>query len=115
MAIQFDLSLEPQYGIAERLSPRIARLLAHNPSPFTFRGTGVYIIGAGGSVAVIDPGPDLPDHIAALKRALDGRKVSHILITHTHKDHSPAARPLKDMERRAHLWLRALHVDSSKG
>jgi glyoxylase-like metal-dependent hydrolase (beta-lactamase superfamily II) len=96
MAIQFDLSLEPQYGIAERLSPRIARLLARNPSPFTFRGTGVYVIGAGGSVAVIDPGPDLPDHIAALKHALDGRKVSHILITHTHKDHSPAARQLKD-------------------
>jgi glyoxylase-like metal-dependent hydrolase (beta-lactamase superfamily II) len=96
MAIQFDLSLEPQYGIAERLSPRIARLLAHNPSPFTFRGTGVYVIGAGGSVAVIDPGPDLPEHVAALKHALDGRKVSHILITHTHKDHSPAAQPLKE-------------------
>ena len=47
------------------MSPRIARLLAPNPSPFTFRGTGVYVIGAGGSVAVIDPGPDLPDHIAA--------------------------------------------------
>jgi glyoxylase-like metal-dependent hydrolase (beta-lactamase superfamily II) len=96
MAIQFDLSLEAQYGVEQRLTPRIARLLAPNPSAFTFRGTGVYIVGAGDSVAVIDPGPDLPEHVAALKRALDGRKVSHILITHTHKDHSPAAQPLKE-------------------
>ena len=68
--------------------------MAPNPGPFTFRGTGVYIVGAGKSVAVIDPGPDLPEHIEALKRALHGRKVSHILVTHTHNDHSPAARPL---------------------
>ena len=96
MALEFDLSLAPVYGVEQRLSPRIARLLAPNPSAFTFRGTGVYIIGAGDSVAVIDPGPDLPEHVAALKRALDGRTVSHILITHTHKDHSPAAQPLKE-------------------
>ena len=96
MAIHFDLSLEPVYGVEQRLSQRIARLLAPNPSPFTFRGTGVYIVGAGDGVAVIDPGPDLPDHVAALKRALAGRTVSHILITHTHKDHSPAAQPLKE-------------------
>jgi glyoxylase-like metal-dependent hydrolase (beta-lactamase superfamily II) len=70
--------------------------LARNPGPFTFRGTGVYIIGAADSVAVIDPGPDLPEHIEALKRAIGGRKISHILITHTHNDHSPAARPLKE-------------------
>jgi glyoxylase-like metal-dependent hydrolase (beta-lactamase superfamily II) len=96
MAIQFDLSLEAQYGVEQRLSRRVARLLAPNPSAFTFRGTGVYIVGARDSVAVIDPGPDLPEHVAALKRTLDGRKVSHILITHTHKDHSPAAQPLKE-------------------
>jgi glyoxylase-like metal-dependent hydrolase (beta-lactamase superfamily II) len=98
MAIQFDLSLEPQYGIAERLTPRIARLLAPNPGPFTFRGTGVYIVGDSdqNEVAVIDPGPDLPEHNAALKRALAGRTVSHILITHNHNDHSPAARPLQE-------------------
>jgi glyoxylase-like metal-dependent hydrolase (beta-lactamase superfamily II) len=96
MAIQFDLSLEPRYGEEVRLSRRIGRLLAPNPGPFTFRGTGVYIVGAGDSVAVIDPGPDLPEHVAALKQALAGRKVSHILITHTHRDHSPAAQPLKE-------------------
>jgi glyoxylase-like metal-dependent hydrolase (beta-lactamase superfamily II) len=94
MAMPFDLSLEPRYGVAEQISPHIQRLLAPNPGPFTFRGTGVYIVGGGNSVAVIDPGPELPEHIEALKRALDGRKVSHILVTHTHKDHSPAARPL---------------------
>lgn len=95
MAIRFDRSLEPHYGVAERLSPRIQRLLAPNPGPFTFRGTGVHIVGGGAEVAVIDPGPDLSEHLQALKRALDGRRVSHILITHTHKDHSPAAGPLK--------------------
>jgi glyoxylase-like metal-dependent hydrolase (beta-lactamase superfamily II) len=106
MAIQFDLSLEPRYGELVRLTPLVARLLAPNQGPYTFRGTGVYIIGAsdrsvGGSrsdqneVVVIDPGPDLPEHIAALKRVLAGHKVSHILITHSHSDHSPAARPLQ--------------------
>ena len=92
--MDFDLSPPPLYGVAEQVSSRIRRLMAPNPGPFTFHGTGVYIVGAGKSVAVIDPGPDLPDHIEALKRALTGRKVNHILITHTHSDHSPAARPL---------------------
>jgi len=77
------------------LSPLIARVLAPNPGPFTFKGTGVYIVGTD-EVAVIDPGPVIPAHIEALKRAIDGRKVSHILVTHTHSDHSPAAAPLKE-------------------
>ena len=79
----------------ERLSPLVARLLAPNPSPFTFLGTGVYIVGGGEKVAVIDPGPDLPEHIAALTAALAGKTVTHILVTHTHRDHSPAAAQLK--------------------
>jgi glyoxylase-like metal-dependent hydrolase (beta-lactamase superfamily II) len=95
MALTFDRSLEAPYGTVEQLSPMVARLLAPNPSAFTFRGTGVYIVGAGDKVAVIDPGPNLPEHVAALTRALAGRTVSHILITHTHADHSPAAAPLK--------------------
>jgi glyoxylase-like metal-dependent hydrolase (beta-lactamase superfamily II) len=93
--MQFDRSLDVPYGEAVRLSPLVARLLADNPGPYTFRGTGVYILGAGSNVAVIDPGPAQPDHLAALKRAIGGRKVSHILITHTHADHSPAAAELK--------------------
>ncbi len=93
--MRFDLSLEPHYGAEERLSKRVSRLLARNPSAFTFRGTGVYIIGEGNEVAVVDPGPNLSEHVDCLKRAIGSRKVSHILITHTHRDHSPAAEPLK--------------------
>src|SRR5712671_904375 len=82
------------YGVAETLSPLIRRVVARNPSPFTFKGTGTYIVGRG-SVAVIDPGPALQGHIDALLAALAGETVSHILITHTHLDHSPAAAALK--------------------
>src|SRR5260221_12421695 len=81
------------YGIAETLSPLIRRVVARNPSPFTFKGTGTYIVGRG-SVAVIDPGPGLPDHVDALLAALAREPVSHILITHTHPDHSPPAAAL---------------------
>jgi len=95
MAIPFIRSFEAPYGEAVRVSPLITRVLADNPGPFTFKGTGVYIVGTS-NVAVIDPGPLLPDHVAALKRALEGKRVSHILVTHTHNDHSPAAEPLKE-------------------
>ena len=93
--MNFDRSLDVAPGQEVKLSPLVSRLLAPNPGPFTFRGTGVHIVGAGRAVAVIDPGPDLPDHIAALKQALGSRRVSHILVTHTHRDHSPAAAALK--------------------
>jgi glyoxylase-like metal-dependent hydrolase (beta-lactamase superfamily II) len=98
MAIPFDRSFQAPYEEAVRLTPMIARVLARNPSPFTFKGTGVYIVGAEGArdVAVIDPGPLLDEHVEALKRALDGKRLTHILVTHTHSDHSPAARPLKE-------------------
>jgi glyoxylase-like metal-dependent hydrolase (beta-lactamase superfamily II) len=93
--VNFDRSLDVTPGIEVRLSPLVSRLLAPNPGPFTFKGTGVYIVGAGRQVAVVDPGPALPDHIAALKRAFGTRQVSHILVTHTHRDHSPAAAAVK--------------------
>src|ERR1051325_6101306 len=98
MAIPFDRNFDVPYEEVVRLSPMIARVLARNPSPFTFKGTGVYIVGADGArdVAVIDPGPLLDEHVEALKRALDGKRLTHILVTHTHSDHSPAARPLKE-------------------
>ncbi len=95
MAIPFIRSFEPRYGEEVRVTPLISRLVANNPGPFTFMGTGVYIVG-GNEVAVIDPGPDLPEHVEALKRALTGRRVTHILVTHCHSDHSPAAKPLKE-------------------
>ncbi len=89
-----DLSKEP-YAIAEQVSPLIRRVLAHNPSPFSYTGTQTYIVGHG-EVAVIDPGPlgDDPHHVEALVRILAGEKVVAILCTHTHRDHSPAAAPL---------------------
>ena len=93
--MNFDRSLDVAAGALVPLSPLVSRLLAPNPGPFTFKGTGVHIIGAGRQVAVIDPGPALPGHIAALRQALGTRQVSHILVTHTHRDHSPAAAALK--------------------
>ncbi len=83
-----------EYGRLEPVAPGVRRIVARNPSPFTFRGTGTYVVGSG-EVAVIDPGPDLPEHIGALLAGLLGERVTHILITHTHRDHSPAAAPLK--------------------
>ena len=85
---------DPRYGEAVAISPLVRRVLAPNPGPFTFHGTGTYIVGHG-RVAVIDPGPLLAAHVEALCRALDGETVSHILVTHTHNDHSPAALPLQ--------------------
>jgi glyoxylase-like metal-dependent hydrolase (beta-lactamase superfamily II) len=81
-------------GRVERLGTRVRRVLAPNPSPFTYTGTQTYIVGTG-EVAVIDPGPDLPEHVEALVAALAGERVAAILCTHTHRDHSPASRALK--------------------
>lgn len=92
-----DLSTHPdaqRYGKLIARSPLVRRLLAPNPSAFSYTGTGTFVVGQG-TVAVIDPGPDDPDHIAALIRALAGEKVSHIVVTHTHRDHSPAAPALQ--------------------
>jgi glyoxylase-like metal-dependent hydrolase (beta-lactamase superfamily II) len=94
MALAFERNFEAPYESLMRVAPRIRRLLARNPSPFTYKGTGVTVIGEG-RVAVIDPGPDDPHHLASLKAALAGETVTHILITHTHRDHSPAASALK--------------------
>ena len=93
-AIPFRRDLEFSYGVSDTLSPLIRRVIAENPSPFTFHGTGTYIIGRG-EVAVIDAGPDLTSHVEALLKALEGETVSHLLVTHTHADHSPATRHLK--------------------
>jgi len=92
--IPFRREFSFEYGQLELVAPGIRRIVARNPSPFTFRGTGTYVVGDG-AVAVIDPGPDLDDHVAALLAGLAGEQVTHILITHTHRDHSPAAAPLK--------------------
>jgi glyoxylase-like metal-dependent hydrolase (beta-lactamase superfamily II) len=90
-----DLANEP-YAIAEQVSPLIRRVLARNASPFSYTGTQTYIVGRG-EVAVIDPGPfsDDPAHVGALVRILAGERIMAIVCTHTHRDHSPAAAPLK--------------------
>src|SRR4051812_49761841 len=82
-------------GRSEQVHPLVRRLLAPNPSPFTYTGTQTYLVGTG-EVAVIDPGPDIPAHLDALQQALAGERVAAILCTHTHRDHSPAARPLQE-------------------
>lgn len=92
--IPFSREMEFVYGEAAEVSPSVRRVVANNPGPFTFHGTGTYIIGRG-QVAVIDPGPAQDEHIAALLHAVRNETVTHILITHTHRDHSPGARALQ--------------------
>lgn len=85
-----------EYGRVDRVSPLIRRVVADNPGPFTYTGTGTYIVGRdapGAGVAVIDPGPLDDAHLAALLAAVGGQTVSHVLVTHTHRDHAPLARP----------------------
>jgi len=94
-AIPFIRELEFEYGAVDRLSPLIRRVICRNPGAFTFKGTGTYIIG-NGNVAVIDAGPPSQEHVDAILRATQGETITHQLVTHTHMDHSPAARLLKD-------------------
>ncbi len=94
VAIPFVKEMAFEYGVVQQVSPLVRRVVARNPSPFTYHGTGTYIVGRG-AVAVIDPGPELPRHVDALLAALDGETITHQLITHTHRDHSPAARLVK--------------------
>ncbi|WP_157217492.1 MBL fold metallo-hydrolase [Flavisphingomonas formosensis] len=85
---------EQQTGRAQVLHPLVRRVLAPNPSAFTFTGTQTYVVGQS-EVAVIDPGPADPAHVEAILAATRGETVTHILCTHTHHDHSPSSRPLK--------------------
>lgn len=92
-SIPFVRNFDFEYGQAQTLSPLVVRVIANNPGPFTYTGTGVYIVGTN-EVAVIDPGPTTPDHVAAIDKVLDGKTVTHVLVTHHHIDHSPLAAPL---------------------
>lgn len=93
--IPFVTEFEFDYERCQQVAPGIRRIVARNPGPFTFTGTGVYIIGTG-EVALIDPGPDLAEHRDAIKTALavDNERISHVFITHHHLDHTPLAHPL---------------------
>ena len=97
--IPFVRDIEVEYGRRYQVSSLIQRVVANNPGPFTYTGTGTYIVGRdapGAEVAVLDPGPADPVHLDALLAAVDGRRVSHVLVTHTHRDHSPLARPFAE-------------------
>lgn len=85
--------MDAPYAKLDELEPGIARVLAHNPSAFTYYGTQTYLVGIQ-ELAVVDPGPDLPEHVEALEEAIGDRHVTAIMCTHTHRDHSPAARTL---------------------
>lgn len=93
MALELDTAFEPAHGTPVEVAPDVRRVTAPNPGPFTFHGTNSYVVGRD-SLAVIDPGPDDDVHLAALVAAIAGRPVSHILVSHTHRDHSPLARRL---------------------
>lgn len=81
-------------GLVEQVEPLVRRVLAPNASPYTYTGTQTYLVGGGGDVAVIDPGPAEEDHLAALIAAIGSDRVTAIMCTHTHRDHSPGAAPL---------------------
>lgn len=97
-------------GQAIELQPLVTRLLADNPSPFTYTGTQTYLVGAT-DLAIIDPGPDMPDHVEAMIRAIAGRPVVAIVCTHTHRDHSPASQALKAVTGAPIIGCAALALD----
>src|SRR6478752_7513748 len=92
--IPFDKNLDLAPDVADEPMPGVRRVMANNPGPFTFKGTVSYIIGRG-KVAIVDPGPDDPAHIGALLDAVRNETVTHIFVTHTHRDHSPAVPAIK--------------------
>ena len=112
--LQFDRSFEVTPGTAVQVSPLVRRVLVNNPSPYTFKGTSTFIVGSG-QVAVIDPGPDDAVHLAALLDAVRGETVTHILVTHSHADHSPLARRLKAVTGAKTLAYGTVEAPSSSG
>src|SRR5919109_4690644 len=113
--IPFDRSFDLPPETVDEVVPGVRRLLANNPGPFTFKGTVSYIVGRG-QVAIIDPGPLDEAHIAALLEAVRDETVTHIFVTHTHRDHSPAAPRVQAatgaqvLAQGPHRPARALHV-----
>lgn len=94
--MEFDRTFEPHYGMPVEIMPGVSRMTVNNPSPFTFHGTNTYLVGKG-AVAIIDPGPEDDAHLAALLGAIGSRPVTHIIVTHTHRDHSPLTRRLAEI------------------
>lgn len=116
--IPFERRFDAVPGVADEVAPGVRRVLAPNSGPFTFTGTCSYIVGEG-EVAIIDPGPDDPSHLAALLDAVQGERVTHIFLTHTHRDHSGALAALKEATgapayaEGPHRAARALHAEET--
>jgi glyoxylase-like metal-dependent hydrolase (beta-lactamase superfamily II) len=117
--VPFDKSFDLVADQAKEVAPNVRAVAADNPSPFTFKGTVSYIIGRG-KVAILDPGPDDDAHIAALLDAVRGETVTHIFVTHTHRDHSPAvpkvkaATGAKTFAQGSHRLARPLHTGETR-
>ena len=92
--LAFNRSQDVDYGVAQEVAPGVRRIVANNPGPYTFLGTNSYVVGSG-EVAVIDPGPAEPSHLEAIAAAIKGERLTHILITHSHRDHCDGARGLQ--------------------
>jgi glyoxylase-like metal-dependent hydrolase (beta-lactamase superfamily II) len=92
--LAFNRSQDVDYGVAQEVAPGVRRIVANNPGPYTFLGTNSYVVGSG-EVAVIDPGPADEDHLKAIAGAIKGERLTHILITHSHRDHCDGARGLQ--------------------
>ena len=110
--LAFNTEMTFDYGVPVDVAPGVRRIVANNPGPFTFKGTNTYLIGRG-DVAVIDPGPDDKAHLDAIAEATKGERISHILITHTHRDHTDAVIPLKDHTKAPVLAFG--HTDKPRG
>jgi glyoxylase-like metal-dependent hydrolase (beta-lactamase superfamily II) len=115
MSLVFDSTFAPRYGEAIDIAANVKRITVNNPSPFTFHGTNSYLVGKE-TLALIDPGPIDDAHHATLLRVIAGRPVSHIFVSHTHRDHSPLATVMKDelgailVAEGPHRPARALHI-----
>ena len=117
--VPFDKSFDLEPDQVKEVAPRVRAVAANNPSPFTFKGTVSYIIGRG-KVAILDPGPDDDAHVAALLDAVRGETVTHIFVTHTHRDHSPAVPKIKAatgakvFAQGPHRLARPLHIGETR-
>jgi len=117
--VPFDKTFDLEPGRVRELAPNVRAVVANNPGPFTFKGTMSYIVGRG-KVAILDPGPDDDAHIAALLAAVRGETVTHIFVTHTHRDHSPAvpkvkaATGAKVFAQGPHRLARPLHIGETR-
>ncbi|MGH6750276.1 MAG: MBL fold metallo-hydrolase, partial [Methyloceanibacter sp.] len=94
--LAFNRSVDVDYGVAVEVAPGVRRIVANNPGPYTFLGTNSYVVGTG-QVAIIDPGPADKTHLQALAAAIKGERLTHILITHSHRDHCDGARALQTL------------------